>query len=81
MDVSNQQQEPDGEQLVDVLLSSTGLPIPAVQDELEKILGNCGLNSENLTLDELRAAMALYLESIHTQVNSEHSELSTEQET
>jgi hypothetical protein len=53
----------EGGDLVKTLLSSTGLPESEVGVELERILDAAGANPSTLTLEQLRAAMLVYLES------------------
>jgi hypothetical protein len=72
MDVSNRE-GPDGSQLIDVLVSLTGIPAPLMQQELEKILQFTGREAENLTLDELRSALASYLENVQNDLFTEES--------
>ena len=69
MDVSRSEVEPDGQELLQVLVSLTGLPEEWVRRELDHILEKSGKGQENLTLDELRAAMVIYLESIQKDWN------------
>lgn len=67
MDVSNREQ-PNGEELIDQIVSLTGLPQPLVHEELRHILQHSKqvLDSEGpLTLDQLREAMLAYLEELN----------------
>lgn len=70
MDVSDQnkllagaQSGQTGPELVDTVVSFTGLNEALVGKELGSILENAGASPETLTLDQLRAAMVAYLES------------------
>ncbi|MEK6705875.1 MAG: hypothetical protein AABZ06_08810 [Bdellovibrionota bacterium] len=77
MDVSDSTEnetEAGGQELVDKLVSLTGLPKTLVYKELDSILANTGQEVNDLTLETLRSAMLLYLESIHSDfVASEES--------
>jgi hypothetical protein len=64
MDVSNRHEEATGQELLDSVANLTGLPEPLVQQELQQILEGAGQNAGSVTLDELRQAMLLYLESL-----------------
>jgi hypothetical protein len=78
MDVSNprrsdskvvQLEGPKGPQLIETLVSLTGLELPAEQKavhaELGSMIHDAGHSPEALTLDQLREAMLAYLETIH----------------
>lgn len=54
-----------GESLCQTLVSLTGLPEEMMEKELGKIIESAGKNKEDITLDELRAAMLEYLEIIN----------------
>ncbi len=60
--------EPGGQELVQKLVSLTGLSETLVQEELIQILQMTGCDVENLTLDELRSAMMVYLESMRQEL-------------
>ena len=64
MDVSNRHEEATGQELLDSVANLTGLPEPLVQQELQQIIQSAGQNAGSVTLDELRQAMLLYLESL-----------------
>jgi hypothetical protein len=66
MDVSDIHAEPGGQELIDTVVSLTELPDPLVREELDQILQLSGKNSEEVTLDELRKAMLIYLESLQS---------------
>ncbi|MDR3606555.1 MAG: hypothetical protein P4M08_04140 [Oligoflexia bacterium] len=55
-----------GSQLIDTLVTLTGLPEAVAHDELDQILaqvGNQAGSRNDLTLNELRQALLLYLET------------------
>ena len=54
----------EGEALVQQLSELTGLPKLVVNEELQHILENSGKSQENLTLEDLRHAMLVYLEHL-----------------
>jgi hypothetical protein len=70
MDVSKRQAS-GGPELIDQVVTLTGLPDTLVQTELEQILGQAGCNKESLTLDELRTAMLAYLESMQAELEAQ----------
>lgn len=63
MDVSNKK----GSELLDTVASLTGLPEELVQNELHELIAAAGQNAGNVTLDQLRQAMLLYLETLAQQ--------------
>lgn len=66
MDVSNraEQNQVGGHELIDTVVSLTGLPEGLVQEELGQIIQNAGHSTSTVTLDQLREAMLAYLESV-----------------
>jgi hypothetical protein len=64
MDVSNRHEEPTGQDLLDSVANLTGLPEPLVQQELQDIIESAGADAGSVTLEQLRQAMLLYLESL-----------------
>jgi hypothetical protein len=73
MDVSDRdnafQVEQEGQELIETVVSLTGLPAPLMQKELQTILETAGQNTSDLTLDDLRAAMLTYLESLQAELD------------
>lgn len=59
----NTDEQLSGQQLMDLIVTLTGLSHDAIQKELTPILENMGCNAEKLTMDQLRLAMVSYLES------------------
>lgn len=53
-----------GQSLIQTIVSLTELPVPLVQQEMHQIIEASGHQTESLTLEQLRAAMVSYLESI-----------------
>lgn len=74
--VDEVQTEPAGTELVDAVVSLTDLPEPQVKNELDGILEKAGCQAENLTLDQLRAAMLVYLEQIQMEMEAQGFEAS-----
>lgn len=70
MEVSESQTDPDGHELIETVASLTGLPEPWVLKELDHILEQSGQNPGELTLDQLRESLVLYLESIQADLFS-----------
>ncbi len=62
MDVPNQ--ELSGIELVDQVVSLTGLPQDLVSQDLLKFINESGIAPEQLTLNDLRSVLTQYLESM-----------------
>ena len=72
--------EKSGETLVKEVVDATGLPSDWVEGELTAILDSSGHDAEKLTLEELRASLAAWLETlkdtlIQEEILSEDSKL------
>jgi hypothetical protein len=66
MDVSDRSKTGESD-LLETVVNLTGLPdpmVPIVYDEIDQILQVTGQDPRNLTLDDLRHAMLLYLEKL-----------------
>lgn len=59
-----------GNELFNEVTDLTGLPKNLISDELVSILGRVGTDSENVTLEELREAMASYLMEVISTIES-----------
>jgi hypothetical protein len=59
--------ETSGAELINEVISLTGLPSQELQEELRQIVKNSGHDQESLTLEQLRAAMIAYLEAIQAE--------------
>lgn len=53
-----------GAELIDELASASGLPIDLIGQELSRIVAASGLHTSDVTLDELREMLALYLQDV-----------------
>lgn len=53
-----------GEKLFDEVTGATGLPGDLITAELSGLLSAAGIERENLTLDDLRAVLADYVQDI-----------------
>ena len=53
-----------GPKLVQAVTALTELPEEFAREELKRVLEHSGQSSDDLTLDQLRAAMLVYLESM-----------------
>ena len=51
-----------GEALIKTVVDSTGLPNDPVVEELNRLIEKAGLQKETLTLDDMRAILADYLQ-------------------
>jgi hypothetical protein len=73
MEVSNREFEA-GEELIQKLVSLTGLPVDPVRAELEEILKVSGHTSTaELSMDDLRAALLVYLDAVQDDLGSDES--------
>ena len=71
MDVSKNEktnnEDLGGQELIETLVSLSGLPEPLAHEELDEILkmsGHTPGTKTDLTLDQLRAALLVYLEAL-----------------
>ena len=62
--------EPFGERLLQTLVELTGLPDDLIRVELEKIIEGAGHSHERVTMDQLRLAMAEYLNRVDLDMTS-----------
>ena len=51
-----------GEALIKTVIDSTGIPSDSMAKELDRLIAKAGLQKETLTLDEMRAILAEYLQ-------------------
>lgn len=66
--VSDHASELDGNQLLETVVSLTGLPGEMVDQELRGLLAVHEQDAASLTLDGLRAVMLAYLESVQKEM-------------
>jgi hypothetical protein len=65
MEVSEEcELEPGGQELIQTVVNLTGLPELMIRCELDQILEHGGQSPKDLTLDQLRQALAAYLEEM-----------------
>jgi hypothetical protein len=65
MEVSSQDAvESSGQELIQTLVTATGLPEEWIHNELDHILETSGQTSVDITLEQLRASMLAYLEAM-----------------
>ncbi len=64
-----------GQGLLEEVASLTGLPEDWVHNELHRIVTASGHQPSELTLDELRASMLVYLEQMMDQIPAEEDEI------
>jgi hypothetical protein len=65
MEVSNKKTELCGQELIETVVSLSGLPEMLIRTELNEIVDQSDRVAQELTLDQLRAAMIHYLEQIN----------------
>jgi len=75
MEVSDYIPEASGQELVETLITLTGLPDALIRTELNQILEPSGQAPETLTLDELRTALISYLEQMEAEFLAEEASL------
>lgn len=51
-----------GEALIKTVIDSTGLPSDTMAEELNRLIAKAGLQKDTLTLDDMRAILADYLQ-------------------
>jgi hypothetical protein len=64
MILSNKWGEKMGNELFKTVTGATGLPSDLVAKELSKVLSNKGIARDEVTLEELRSALAEYLREV-----------------
>ena len=62
-----------GEDLIATVVALTGLPTESMQTELETLIEDAGQDSKNLTIEDLRAAMISYLETLQAELEQSES--------
>ena len=60
----------EGLALLRVLIQSTGLPMDAVEREINRLLQARNLQAEDLTLEDVREILAFYLQDVLTEVKT-----------
>lgn len=61
-----------GHELIQTIVSLTGIPEILMRKELDQILDSSGQDPQNLTLDQLRLALVAHLEALQAEfVDSE----------
>jgi hypothetical protein len=63
---TTEQASPAGQELIQQLVSASGLPEAVVHQELDEICALAGQDPGELTLDQLRAAMLTYLQALES---------------
>ncbi len=71
MDVLNRENVPGGQELIETVVSLSGIPAPLMTEELGKILETSGHGAANLTLEGLRAALLAYMETLSPEMFDE----------
>ena len=71
MEVSGKKMESSGQELVETLVSLTGIPEPLMSQEIIQIFEKTGQNPQDITLERLRDAMLVYLEAMQSDLMSE----------
>jgi len=60
-----------GNALFKTVVSATGLPETSVSRELEGLLGQAGISSSEMTLEDLRQVLADYLQDVLLELKEE----------
>ncbi len=71
MEVSDEKSEYCGQELVESVVSLSGLPEMVIRSELDELLDQHGFSHDDLTLGELRVAMLSYLEAINEDIQAQ----------
>lgn len=53
-----------GAELIETVCTATGLPKELIQTELHRILMDEGIDADEVTIEELRVALAKYLQEV-----------------
>lgn len=61
-----------GEALIRTMIDSTGLPQDSIAEELNRLIEKAGLQKETLTLDDMRAILADYLQDTLLNLKNTH---------
>ena len=68
MEFSESQAEPNGQDLIQKLVTLTGLPESWARQVLDDVLNHYGQSPKNLTLDQLREVLIAYLEATQAEL-------------
>ncbi|HMN67106.1 MAG TPA: hypothetical protein PKC28_01075 [Bdellovibrionales bacterium] len=60
----------EGIVLLRLLIQSTGLPVEAVEKEVQRLISIRGLDPETLTLEDIREILAIYLQDVLSEAKS-----------
>lgn len=60
-----------GAALLKEVTEATGLPHEPIADELNRLITTAGLNSDSITLEDLRSVLAEYLQDVMLEVQKE----------
>jgi len=55
------------------LIASTGLPAELVESEIQRLLSLANIKAEELTIEDLRAILAIYMQDILLEAKKEYS--------
>jgi hypothetical protein len=64
MEVSSWETVPGGQELIDTVITLTGMPSELMEAEIGRILKTSGQGPEELTLEGLRSAMLAFMETL-----------------
>jgi hypothetical protein len=59
--------------LLKSLISSTGLPAELVEGEINRLLNLANIKAEELTIEDLRAVLSVYMQDILLEAKKEYS--------
>ncbi len=65
--MDSDEKESDGTELLNLLVSLTGLPEDSMIQEVEQLLSKIGKNAQDMTMENLREALILHLDSLHAE--------------
>jgi hypothetical protein len=70
---SGKEAKMQGKELIETLISATGLPDQAVDRELQKMMSADGIGADELTLERLRELIANYLQDVLVEAKDQFS--------
>ena len=62
-----------GKTLIQQITESTGLPENLIQGELQTLIAAAGVQSDNVTLDDLRKILAEYMQEVLIAAKEDHA--------
>ena len=64
------ERDSNAKELLNLLVSLTGLPEDSLISEIEHLMGKIGKNAQDMNMENLREALLLHLDSLHAEFGS-----------